>query len=69
MNLGNATGPPITHYGRLFANQVLAQMYLYERKFADLKDEKKSRKYLCKVLPKNLMKKWPKTWLKVLVAC
>ena len=36
VNLGNATGHPSRIMDGSFANQVLAQMYLYERKFADL---------------------------------
>ena len=36
VNLGNATGHPSRIMDGSFANQVLAQMYLFERKFADL---------------------------------
>ena len=36
INLGNATGHPSRIMDGSFANQVLAQMFLYERKFADL---------------------------------
>ena len=54
VNLGNATGHPSRIMDGSFANQVLAQMYLYERKFADLpKDQKKEHLYV-KVLPKKL---------------
>ena len=35
VNLGNATGHPSRVMDGSFANQVLAQIYLYERKFAD----------------------------------
>ena len=35
VNLGNATGHPSRIMDGSFANQVLAQMYLYERKWAD----------------------------------
>ena len=35
VNLGNATGHPSRIMDGSFANQVLAQMYLYEAKFAD----------------------------------
>ena len=35
VNLGNATGHPSRIMDGSFANQVLAQIYLYERKFAD----------------------------------
>jgi adenosylhomocysteinase len=34
VNLGNATGHPSRIMDGSFANQVLAQMYLYEQKFA-----------------------------------
>ena len=54
VNLGNATGHPSRIMDGSFANQVLAQMYLYERKFADLKDEKKAENIYVKVLPKKL---------------
>jgi adenosylhomocysteinase len=37
-----------------FANQVLAQMYLYEAKFADLPAEEKASNLYLKVLPKKL---------------
>jgi adenosylhomocysteinase len=54
VNLGNATGHPSRIMDGSFANQVLAQMYLWERKFADLPaDEKKDALYV-KVLPKKL---------------
>ena len=36
VNLGNATGHPSRIMDGSFANQVLAQIYLYERRFADL---------------------------------
>ena len=41
VNLGNATGHPSRIMDGSFANQVLAQIYLYERKFADLEPEMK----------------------------
>lgn len=50
VNLGNATGHPSRIMDGSFANQVLAQMYLYERKWAD----KKSDKVYLTVLPKKL---------------
>jgi adenosylhomocysteinase len=54
VNLGNATGHPSRIMDGSFANQVLAQIYLYEKKFADLPaNEKKENLYL-KVLPKKL---------------
>ena len=37
-----------------FANQVLAQMFLYERKFADLDAESQARALTVEVLPKQL---------------
>jgi adenosylhomocysteinase len=37
-----------------FANQVLAQMYLYEAKFADLPAAEKAGNLYLKVLPKKL---------------
>jgi adenosylhomocysteinase len=37
-----------------FANQVLAQIYLYERRFADLEAELKSTAITVEVLPKKL---------------
>ena len=50
VNLGNATGHPSRIMDGSFANQVLAQIYLYERKFAD----KKSGTISVQVLPKHL---------------
>jgi adenosylhomocysteinase len=37
-----------------FANQVLAQMYLFEEKFADLPSDQKVSKIRVEVLPKKL---------------
>ena len=37
-----------------FANQVLAQIYLYERKFANLLEGEKKDSLYVKVLPKKL---------------
>jgi adenosylhomocysteinase len=37
-----------------FANQVLAQMYLYERRFADIDARLKTDAITVKVLPKKL---------------
>lgn len=54
VNLGNATGHPSRIMDGSFANQVLAQMYLYERKFADLPDAEKAEKVYVKLLPKKL---------------
>jgi adenosylhomocysteinase len=54
INLGNATGHPSRIMDGSFANQVLAQMYLWERKFADLSDEAKKKALSVIVLPKKL---------------
>ena len=54
VNLGNATGHPSRIMDGSFANQVLAQIYLYERKFANLLEGEKSDSLYVKVLPKKL---------------
>ena len=55
VNLGNATGHPSRIMDGSFANQVLAQMYLYEKKFASLNDdESREEKIKVEVLPKKL---------------
>ncbi|MDP6536461.1 MAG: adenosylhomocysteinase [Gammaproteobacteria bacterium] len=54
INLGNATGHPSRVMDGSFANQVLAQMFLYERKYADLSDEFKKTSLSVEVLPKYL---------------
>ncbi|TQV69653.1 adenosylhomocysteinase [Exilibacterium tricleocarpae] len=54
VNLGNATGHPSRIMDGSFANQVLAQMYLYERKFADLPASEKAANLYVEVLPKKL---------------
>lgn len=54
VNLGNATGHPSRIMDGSFANQVLAQIYLYERKFADLPQERKQEEVYVRVLPKKL---------------
>ena len=54
VNLGNATGHPSRIMDGSFANQVLAQIYLYEAKFADLPESQKTEKLYVKVLPKKL---------------
>jgi len=54
VNLGNATGHPSRIMDGSFANQVLAQIYLYEAKFADLSADKKQEGLYVKVLPKKL---------------
>lgn len=54
VNLGNATGHPSRIMDGSFANQVLAQIYLYEAKFADLSADEKAANIYVKVLPKKL---------------
>lgn len=54
VNLGNATGHPSRIMDGSFANQVLAQMYLYERRFADIDASLKTDAITVKVLPKKL---------------
>ncbi|KZZ42402.1 adenosylhomocysteinase, partial [Oleiphilus sp. HI0118] len=54
VNLGNATGHPSRIMDGSFANQVLAQIYLWEAKFADLPAEEKPANVYVKVLPKKL---------------
>ena len=55
VNLGNATGHPSRIMDGSFANQVLAQMYLYEKKFAQINDNDKKQELIkVEVLPKKL---------------
>ena len=54
VNLGNATGHPSRIMDGSFANQVLAQMYLWDAKFADLPEAEKADNLYVKVLPKKL---------------
>jgi adenosylhomocysteinase len=54
VNLGNATGHPSRIMDGSFANQVLAQMLLYERKFADKSAEEQANLITVEVLPKHL---------------
>ena len=54
INLGNATGHPSRIMDGSFSNQVLAQMYLWERKFADQDPEFKEANIKVEVLPKKL---------------
>jgi len=54
VNLGNATGHPSRIMDGSFANQVLAQMYLFNAKFADLPLNEKSSNITVNVLPKKL---------------
>ena len=54
VNLGNATGHPSRIMDGSFANQVLAQMFLFERKFADKSLQEKADSITVEVLPKHL---------------
>jgi adenosylhomocysteinase len=54
INLGNATGHPSRIMDGSFANQVLAQMYLWERKYADQPAAQKKKLLTVEVLPKEL---------------
>ncbi|REH40266.1 adenosylhomocysteinase [Paraperlucidibaca baekdonensis] len=54
VNLGNATGHPSRIMDGSFANQVLAQIFLFGEKFADLPADQKAAKIRVEVLPKKL---------------
>ena len=54
MNLGNATGHPSRIMDGSFANQVLAQIHLFDSKFADLSAKEKMTNITVEVLPKKL---------------
>jgi len=54
VNLGNATGHPSRVMDGSFANQVLAQIYLFDQKFANLPEEDKLTNISVEVLPKKL---------------
>ena len=54
VNLGNATGHPSRIMDGSFSNQVLAQIYLYGQRFADLPADKKAAAITVEVLPKLL---------------
>jgi adenosylhomocysteinase len=54
VNLGNATGHPSRIMDGSFANQVLAQIFLFERKFADQTADKQAAALAVTVLPKHL---------------
>ena len=54
VNLGNATGHPSRIMDGSFANQVLAQMHLYEKKCADLPENEKAENITVELLPKKL---------------
>ena len=54
VNLGNATGHPSRIMDGSFANQVLAQIHMFNAKFADLPADKKQAELYVEVLPKHL---------------
>ena len=54
INLGNATGHPSRIMDGSFANQVLAQVHLFGKKFADNSKEFKDSNIEVEVLPKHL---------------
>ncbi|MBT3300034.1 MAG: adenosylhomocysteinase [Candidatus Marinimicrobia bacterium] len=54
VNLGNATGHPSRIMDGSFANQVLAQIHLFDAKFANLSSDEKVSKITVEVLPKRL---------------
>jgi len=54
VNLGNATGHPSRIMDGSFANQVLAQMHLYAKRFADFPAAEKNAQITVEVLPKKL---------------
>jgi adenosylhomocysteinase len=53
VNLGNATGHPSRIMDGSFANQVLAQIHLYQKKFADLPPAEKEGGLAVTVLPRH----------------
>jgi adenosylhomocysteinase len=54
VNLGNATGHPSRIMDGSFANQVLAQIFLFGQKYADLSVAQKAERLTVEVLPKKL---------------
>ncbi|HWK54475.1 MAG TPA: adenosylhomocysteinase [Hyphomicrobiales bacterium] len=54
INLGNATGHPSRVMDGSFANQVLAQIHLWDRKFADQPAAQRKKLLTVEVLPKAL---------------
>lgn len=54
VNLGNATGHPSRIMDGSFANQVLAQMYLFDQGYANHSDTVKEKMLKLEVLPKHL---------------
>lgn len=54
VNLGNATGHPSRIMDGSFANQVLAQIHLFQQGYANLDPEKQKELLTVEVLPKHL---------------
>ena len=54
VNLGNATGHPSRVMDGSFANQVLAQLHLFEQKYAAMSAADKQQALTVEVLPKHL---------------
>jgi adenosylhomocysteinase len=54
VNLAIATGHPSRVMDGSFCNQVLAQIYLYKEKFAELNPDEKKKNLYVKILPKKL---------------
>lgn len=54
VNLGNATGHPSRIMDGSFANQVLAQIHLFDLKYADQPADKQASMLTVEVLPKHL---------------
>ena len=54
VNLAIATGHPSRVMDGSFCNQVLAQIYLYKEKFAELNPVEKKKNLYVKILPKKL---------------
>ncbi|QQP85240.1 adenosylhomocysteinase [Entomomonas asaccharolytica] len=54
VNLGNATGHPSRIMDGSFANQALAQIHLFQQKFAEQTADKKAELLRVEVLPKKL---------------
>ncbi|EGN74761.1 adenosylhomocysteinase [Idiomarina sp. A28L] len=54
VNLGNATGHPSRIMDGSFANQVLAQIHLFEKKYAAMSAADKKQNLTVEVLPKQL---------------
>ncbi len=54
VNLGNATGHPSRIMDGSFANQVLAQIHLYQQQFANCTPDEQQSLLLVEVLPKRL---------------